>query len=120
MFDDQSLTRILRKQTRAILVCPRKWRETDRPLRRTISLFLEIKFRSTSSNIVQHVGQTSATCSIQQCWKMLHQTCCIRLAGSNIVLTSTSSNISFVLRCEQQCCIRLATVFNFVEHAHAY
>ena len=35
---------------------------------------MEIKLPSTSSNIAQHGGQTSATCWIQQC-------CYIRLAG---------------------------------------
>ena len=34
--------------------------------------------------------------------------------------SSTTFNISFVLRCEQECCIRLVTVINNVERAHAH
>ena len=34
---------------------------------------MEIKLHSTSSDIMQHGGQTNATCWIQQCWMMLHQ-----------------------------------------------
>ena len=42
--------------------------------------------------------------TIATLWKFdLHQTS-----------SSTSSNVSFVLRCEQQCCIRLAITFNSV------
>ena len=32
-----------------------------------------VQHHPTSYNIVQHGGQTSATCWIQQCWMMLHQ-----------------------------------------------
>ena len=56
---------------------------------------------------------------------LLNPTCCTRLATMlhdvawcwtkfdfHQTLSSTSSNISFVLRCQQKCCIRLAIVFN--------
>ena len=33
--------------------------------------------------------------------------------------SSTSSNVSFVLRCERQCCIRSAITFNSVARTHA-
>ena len=33
--------------------------------------------------------------------------------------SSTSSNVSFLLRCAQQCCIRSAITFNTVERARA-
>ena len=34
---------------------------------------MQIKLRSTLSNIVEHDRQMSATCWFQQCWTMLHQ-----------------------------------------------
>ena len=80
-------------------------------------------------------GQTDATCwcsIIQHCWiqhvALVWPPCCTMLHDVGWCWTkfdfhqtssSTSSNISFVLKCEQICCIRLATVFNIVERAHA-
>ena len=63
---------------------------------------------------------------------LLNQTCCARLAtmlydvGScwkkfdfHQTSSSTSSSVSFVLRCEQQCCICSAITFNCVSRARA-
>ena len=57
-------------QTNATLsFTPENKRNVGRCWRRCL---MEIKLGSTSSNIVQYGGQTSATL-IQQCWAMLHQ-----------------------------------------------